>query len=42
MDVLKHGRIVVTDDGIRRLADGMSRYEAAQQIASYLRGFDRD
>ena len=41
LDVLEHGRIVVADDGNRRLADGMSRYEAAQQIASYLRVFDR-
>ena len=41
LDVLEHGRIVVADDGNRRLADGMSRYEAAQQIASYMRVFDR-
>ena len=41
LDVLEHGRILVADDGTRRLADGMSRHEAAQQIASYLRVFDR-
>ena len=42
LDVLEHGRIVVADDGNRRLANGMSRHEAVQQIASYLRVFDRD
>ena len=41
LDVLEHGRILVADDGTRRLADSMSRYEAAQQIASYLRVIDR-